>query len=141
MMTTTMLTLLDRLMGRLRVIADPTDDTITFSRALCRRTRVFDKESASTLVFRTPDGCYNFCFADEVADLSKDAATWPLQYNTQYNTVGFSCPEPTVNRIFYDYGLDAMQPRQLRVTVHHLGDMTYYKLHADRSRPFTFKIE
>ena len=135
MITTTMLTLLDRLLGRLRVIADPTDDTITFSRALCRRTRVFDKESASTLVFRTPDGCYNFCFADEVADLSKDAATWPLQYNTQYNTVGFSCPEPTVNRIFYDYGLKVDTRCKLSVDMRRTehNDITYYKLLRPRN--------
>ena len=137
-MITALLSLLDRLRP-LRIIADPSDDTITFSRALCRRTRVFDKEKAEMVVFHTPDGCYNFCFAEDVADLSADAATWPVQYNTRFNTVGFHCPEPTVNRIFYDYNLPPTSPRLMRVKRKKLGDMPYYEITKAPSRPFSFK--
>lgn len=120
------------------VVADPTDDSITLLPVLCRRTHVFDKEKAETIVFRTPDGSYNFCFADEVNELPEDAATWPVQYNTQYYTVGFNCPIPTVNRILYDYGLPA-EPRRLRVTVHQINSLIYYKMHAEHSRAYIFK--
>ena len=137
-MITRLLSLLDRLRP-LRIIADPTDDTITFSRALCRRTKIFDKEKAEVLVFRTPDGCYNFCFAEDIADLPKDTATWPVQYNTRYNTAGFHCPEPTVNRIFYDYGLSPDGPCQLRISIKKVRALTCYQLTKRRPRPFSFK--
>jgi len=122
---------------RLSVIADPTDDTITLSPALCRHTKVFDMEKAETIVFMTPDKTYNFCFAPD--DLPKDTATWPVQYNTQHHTVGFSCPLPTVNRIFYDYGFHTFEPRKLKVTEHRAADLVYYKLSPRHSRPYKFK--
>ena len=124
----------------LRVIADPNDDTITFTPVMCRRTHVFDKEKAEMLVFRTAeDNTYNFCFAEDVPNLQENAATYTLQYNTQYYTVGFHCPMPTVNRIFYDYGLP-IEPRKLRVTIHTAGNgLIFYKMHPNRSLPYRFK--
>ena len=96
----------------LYVIADATDNSITLSHALFDLMGVMDLDVAKVFVFHLCNACsedmehtvrmYAFMLNP---DLEQPAPLADIQYNSKYQTIGFECLCPTVNRIFYDYGL------------------------------------
>lgn len=100
----------------LYVIADPGDNSITFSKGLYRSLRLLKyKDAPRAYTFYLPQtGQYAFCINPGI---QQDAPLATIQYNTKYHIVGFECLIPTVQKIFYDYGISSDCPCKLSVTV------------------------
>lgn len=109
---------------RFWVIADPTDNSITFSKALFKHMDVMEMDVAMVYVFRVGTK-YAFVINPEFDHPTQLA---DIQYNDKYKTVGFECLVPTVNRIFYDYGLPHDKRVKLTVAVRKTGKLVYYEL-------------
>lgn len=100
------------------VIADARDNSITFSKRLFKHMHVFEKDEANAYVFRLCNAC-----VEEGSNLSGDIYAFiinppfqqetqlgAIQYNAKHKCIGFESLCPTVNRIFYDYGIPADKP-------------------------------
>ena len=98
------------------VIADPADNSITFSRGLYKRLRILETGRGKVMVFRLKDDG-RYCFTLEIAE---------VMYNSRYRCVGFESLVPTVNRIFYDYSLPAGAQCKLSVQEGATDTMKYY---------------
>jgi len=134
--------------AKLYVIADATDNSVTFSKALFRLLDVMDKEVAPKVyVFRLCNAAtepaadaagtvtgsnakgawsgtlYAFCINPIIEQETQLA---DIQYNAKHFCVGFECLVPTVNRIFYDYGLKAETRAKLTVLPATTNGMEYY---------------
>lgn len=106
------------------VIADPNDNSITFSKALFRHLDVMGMDVAKVYVFRI--GCkYAFTLNPEIDQPTQLA---DIQYNDKHKTIGFECLVPTVNRIFYDYALPHDKRVKLTVQVRSVKGITCYVL-------------
>lgn len=88
------------------VIADPADNSITFSRCLYKRLRILETGKGKVMVFRLKDDG-RYCFTLDIPEEAKDTQLAEVMYNSRYRCVGFESLVPTVNRIFYDYSLPA----------------------------------
>ena len=88
------------------VIADPADNSITFSRGLYKRLRILETGRGKVMVFRLKDDG-RYCFTLDIPEEAKDTQLAEVMYNSRYRCVGFESLVPTVNRIFYDYSLPA----------------------------------
>lgn len=110
----------------LYVIADPRDNSVTLSRLLFEHMgglRLADQEEARAFVFKL---CNAVCSPASKWDGSIYAFTLnppfkmatqlcDIQYNSKHRTIGFESLCPSVNRIFYDYGLLPDAPVKLSV--------------------------
>ena len=118
---------------RLYVIADATDNSITFSKDLFRMLDVMKKDEAKVYVTRLCN------VAHEVTDgwngnmygfivnypFSKETQLADIQYNQKHRCIGFECLCPTVNQIFFDYGLPAQSKAKLSVLPQTLSASTH----------------
>lgn len=108
------------------VICDPSDNSVTFSKALFKHMGVMEKDAAKVYVFYIPDAdAYGFVLNPQ---FDQETQLADIQYNAQHKTIGFECLVPTVNRIFYDYGLPFDKPAKLSVQVCVAQDIQYYKI-------------
>lgn len=112
------------------VIADATDNSITFSRALFHHMGGLSLEQAKVFAFYVPavephQGHYGFMLNPE---FDKKTQLADIQYNTKHRTIGFEMLNPTVNRMFYDYGLRPMTKVKLSVKHKRLQEITYYQI-------------
>lgn len=110
---------------KLYVIADATDNSITFSRHLFRLLDVMDEADAKVFVCKltgvrgmeSSDEIYRPVYAFCInTPINQDTQLADIQYNPKYHCVGFESLCPTVARIAYDYGLSAMQRIKLSVS-------------------------
>lgn len=107
---------------RYYVIADCSDNSITFSRKLYKHIELSShcEDAAKVFVFEIPAwDTYGFT-VNPVLDRETQLAD--IQYNEKYKTIGFESLCPSVNRIFYTYGLPTDFKMKLTVTVHRLRD-------------------
>lgn len=112
---------------QLYIIADATDNSITLSRALFRRIDVMNLDELNIFVFRVGDS-YGFTINPQQLKETNTQFT-TIQYNSKHRTIGFETLCPTVNQIFYNYGLPADTRVKLSIEVCHTTDgMTYYKI-------------
>lgn len=121
----------------LYVIADPADNSITLSRRLFKRMDVMKLDVAKVMVFTVADinlrSSYAFCVNPQLDEPTQLA---DIQFNSKHKTIGFESLVPTVNRIFYDYGLPFNRKVKLSVSVERqtlvtpLGSqqLVYYKI-------------
>lgn len=107
------------------VIADPADNSITFSKGLYKRLRILETEKGKVLVFRLKDDG-RYCFTLDIPEDAKDTQLAEVMYNSRYRCVGFESLVPTVNRIFYDYHLPAGAQCKLSVEEARTDSITYY---------------
>lgn len=115
------------------VICDPNDNSVTFSKALFKHLNVMKMEKAQVYVFSLATGVapykdrgeYGFILNPEF-DCETQLAD--IQYNDKHKTIGFECLVPTVNRIFYDYGLPHDKPVKLSVELCRVNELKYYKI-------------
>ena len=109
------------------VIADATDNSITFSRGLFKRLNVMKLDVARVYTFFIPETkCYGFILNPAFEQQTQLA---DVQYNSKKHCVGYECLVPTVNRIFYDYGLPADTRCKLSVKVLKTIDgVPYYQI-------------
>lgn len=117
------------------VIADPRDNSISFSRALLHHIRKHAKDSdqATVMGFRIgKSGHYGFIVNPEYS--REETILSDIQANDQCRTVGFEALCPTVAKIFYDYNIeDYLKPKILFVTPEHTSSgKLYYKIYPPR---------
>lgn len=98
----------------LYVICDARDNSVTISRALFDMMDVMNQEQAKVLVFRRccavveqnskwNGNVYAFMLNPALGD--QQTQLCDIQYNSKHRSIGFESLCPTVNRIFYDYGI------------------------------------
>lgn len=117
---------------RYYVIADPADNSVTLSRHLFAHMKKevemsgTDGGEASVFVFRIPhSGTFGF-----MTNPCIDSPTQlcQIQYNGKYRCIGFETLCPSVGRIFFEYGLPALRPVKMSVSVHRTPQgKTYYQ--------------
>lgn len=115
------------------VICDPADNSVTLSKALFKHMDVMNSEKAQVYVFSLAPsdralhekGEYGFILNP---NFEHETQLADVQYNDKYRTIGFESLNPTVNRIFYDYGLPHDKVVKLSVEVCRAGDVQYYKI-------------
>lgn len=83
-------------------ILDSSDNSVTVSKKLFRRMDVVGKDKAAVYVFKVGDD-----YAFTVNPPLENTQLNEVQYNQKYKCIGFETLCPTVNRIFYDYGIKA----------------------------------
>ena len=119
---------------KLYVIADATDNSVTFSRHLFKLIEEFmGEEKAKVYVTqlvnyegRSKGIVYAFCVNPPI---DQDTQLADIQYNSKYHCVGFESLCPTVARICYDYEIPAMQRVKLSVAPCQLANgMNYYAI-------------
>ena len=117
--------------GSLFIIADASDNSITLSKRLCHHMRVMELKEAKVFVFKTysrftpTEAHYAFVLNPR---FTQDTQLADIQYNSKYKTIGFETLNPTVNRIFYDYGLEPLIKVKLTVKPRKAGDCDYYEI-------------
>mgnify|MGYP006988899429 CR=1 FL=1 len=108
------------------VIADATDNSITFSRDLARHMRLMHLHEAKVFAFYIPSKLqYAFILNPE---FDQETQLADVQYNSKYKSVGFEMLNPTVNRMFYDYQLPHGIKVKLSVKPRPLGNNFYYAI-------------
>lgn len=97
----------------LYVIADATDNSITFSRNLFDLLDVMGQDEAKVYVFRLCNAVVEegskwngrlYAFTIN-PPFGQETQLADIQYNAKHKCIGFESLCPTVNQIFYDYGL------------------------------------
>lgn len=122
---------------RMYVIADPNDNSVTFSKHLFAHIRRNAKGSAEAcvFVFRIP-ATETFGFMVNPPDLDqpmpsegKPTLLCSIQHNDKYHCIGFESRQPSVGYILYHYGLPADRQVKLSVTAQRTpqGD-SYYQI-------------
>lgn len=113
------------------VIADAKDNSVTFSKGLCSLLDLFNLDQVKVYVAELTGtgGAKEYAFIlnpkiDEPTQLAD------IMYNSKHKCVGFESLCPTVNRIFYDYGLPADSTCRLSVRQGRTADgsVTYYRI-------------
>lgn len=107
---------------RYYVIADCSDNSITFSRKLYRHIELSShcEDYAKVFVFEIPAwGTYGFIINPT---LEQETQLADIQYNEKFKTIGFESLCPSVNWIFSHYRLPYHLKMKLTVTIHRLGD-------------------
>ena len=114
---------------RLYVIADAKDNSVSLSRGLFKRLRVMRQREAKIIVF-TIAGTDDYAFMMNPPGLTKeDTQLADIMYDYEEGSVGFECLVPTVNRIFFDYGLPADSKWQLDIKEKTMPDgHRYYQI-------------
>lgn len=118
---------------RYYVIADPSDNSVTLSKHLFDHMQKGAKGNASVFVFRIPrHNMYGFMLNPEIKEPTQ---LCQIQYNSKYRCVGFETLCPSVGRIFYEYGLPALRPVKLSVSIKKTkqGDV-YYQIDAPKPK-------
>lgn len=113
------------------VIADAKDNSVTFSKGLCSLLDLFNLDQVKVYVaaLTGTGGAKEYAFIlnpkiDEPTQLAD------IMYNSKHKCIGFESLCPTVNRIFYDYGLPADSTCRLSVRKGRTSDgsVTYYRI-------------
>lgn len=109
------------------VIADATDNSITFSKRLFKSLDVMKLSVAKVYTFYIPEAdCYGFILNP---NFEQETQLADVQYNGKKRCVGYECLVPTVNRIFYDYGLQANSRYKLSVKKKKTANgLVYYQI-------------
>lgn len=108
------------------VIADAKDNSVTLSQRLFKHMNVMEQDEAKVYVFYIPDmRSYGFILNPK---LDQETQLCEIQYNTKHKCIGFETLIPTVNRIFYDYGMPADICCRLTVKPRKSGNLQYYQI-------------
>ena len=121
--------IIDRLLewwGSRYVIADPNDNSITLSKSLFKAIgRMVDKNTQPKIFVFNVGNEYGFSINPT---FEKETQLCNIQYNDKYKCVGFESLCPSVNKIFYDYGLEEDKPVWLSVKKENIKELTYFKI-------------
>lgn len=103
------------------VIADANDNSITFSRALYKAIEPDISDKAKVLTSFIPQTqCFAFVINPDINEEETQLAD--IQCCSKTGDVGYECLVPTVNHIFYKYGLGITQKVKLPVKVKTMGN-------------------
>lgn len=89
------------------VVADCSDNSVTFSDALYRQIDPLIVDADNVMTFYVPRH-RNYGFIINPAGINaEETAMSHVQLNTKYGCVGYEMLVPSVNRLFYDYKIAA----------------------------------
>lgn len=112
--------------ARLYVTADADDNSVTFSEHLYKRIARDGIGDAKVIVIRLSDtGEYAFVLNPAIEQETQLA---DIQINTQHNCIGFESLVPTVNRIFFDYGIPPSCKCRLSVRREETPGLVYWRI-------------
>jgi hypothetical protein len=90
---------------KLHITADAGDNSIVLSDGLCAALDIFRGNVVHVFVFKIKDtGEYAFMRVKE--EFAQQTECPIVSYNPKYDVYGFMSSLPTVNRIFYDMGIE-----------------------------------
>lgn len=118
--------ILDKILNRLYVVLDDTDNSVTLSPHLAEIVMA-DIVNENKIHMFSDGREYGFC-VNHPDLVGKDTPFAPLQKNFQHNTIGFNATCPSVNRIYYDYGLECGKAVRKRVERCRCKDFYYFKI-------------
>ncbi len=115
------------------VIADPSDSSLTMSKALFNWVLSHSEGLEKAYVKMGAAGRgeradFEYVFVVNPEGRENLGQVEEIQYNPKYKCVGFETLQPTVARIFYDYGLPARGKVKLSVRMETSGEggVTYF---------------
>lgn len=120
--------LIRRLLDRIRmyVVCDPRDNSVTFSRKLWKHIERNGLVEAKVFTFAIPqERVFAFMLNPGI---KTEAHMADIQYNGKYKTIGYESLNPTVNYIFYNYGLPHDKPCKLSVAKSKLNEKWLYRI-------------
>ena len=118
---------------RYYVIADPADNSVTLSRHLFAHMRKGAGANTSVFVFRIP--LYNTFGFMLNPGIDEPTQLCQIQYNGKYRCIGFETLCPSVGRILYEYGLPALRPVKLSVSIRRTPQgKVYYQIDVPTSK-------
>lgn len=116
-------------------ILDGRVNSVTLGKCLYKHMVRDERESTQICVFKAGDTKkYCFAFREDFKQLM-DAATvfTELQYNTEYEKIGFRSDQPSVNFILSEYGLPIDKAVKLSVIPKKTGNgQTFYEIQRPR---------
>ena len=118
---------------RYYVIVDPADNSVTLSKHLFAHMRKGAGDNTSVFVFRIPHlNSFGFMLnpgIDEPTQLCQ------IQYNGKYRCIGFVTLGPAVGHIRCEYGLPALRPVKLSVSIRRTPKgKVYYQIDVPTSK-------
>jgi hypothetical protein len=120
---------------RYYVIADPSDNSITLSKALFNhmKNNANEGDDARVFVFRVED-VYGFMVNPGI---TQPTQMCDIQYNDKYRCVGFETLCPSVGQILYSYHLPAKQKVKLSVRICKTNKgKVYYQIERPNGKHF-----
>ena len=124
--------IMDLFTTRRHVILRASDDSVTFSPALLRVIRRHtdrDLRVVTAAVRGTND--YVFIIAPRMEELPGEVRLPVIQYNAASKEYGYHCFNPSVNMMFYEWGLDVDAVVKCRVTRKRMRGQWYYIIHGN----------
>ena len=107
---------------------DPRDNSVTMSRGFVSAAVVLHMEDDKVLVLCEKDDDKKFLFTFDVgADVNEDETqVGHVQYNSKFSSFGFETLCPSVNWMYYKWGIRDMKMRKLKVTRHVIHGKDYW---------------
>ena len=100
------------------VIADPSDNSITLSKALFEHIKDNARETDVANVFMfLVNSTRHYAFMVN-PNIDQPTQLCTIQYNDKYHCIGFVTLCPSVGHIFYNYGLPATTRVKLSISIH-----------------------
>ena len=120
--------ILDKMLNRMYVVLDDSDNSVTLSPRLADIVIADIVDMDENKIHMFSDGReYGFC-VNHPDLVGKDTPFAPLQKNFQHNTIGFNATCPSVNRIYYDYGIECGKTARKKVVRCRCKDFYYFKI-------------
>lgn len=110
---------------RMFVVADATDNSITFSSALCKDVMKQNPSKAKVFTFIIKDNGIPYYAFTVDPDIKEETQFSEIQYNSKYRCVGYESLVPSVTRIFNEYGISDSK-KKLAIRVRYVCKMKIY---------------
>lgn len=113
------------------VVLSATDDSVTFSPALLRAIRKHTTNDLKVLTLGI-SGTKDYCFfvAPKMEELTDGLKLPTIQYDIRTKEYGYHCFSPTVNKMFYEWGLEPDTKVKCRVTRKRVREQWCYIIHG-----------
>jgi hypothetical protein len=123
---------MDLFTTRRHVILRASDDSVTFSAALLRTIRRHTAKDLRVLTVSVK-GTNDFAFivAPKMNEVTEDVKLPTIQYNAATKEYGYHCFNPSVNMMFYEWGLNVDAVVKCRVSRKRVRGQWCYIIHGD----------
>lgn len=113
------------------VVLSAADDSVTFSPALLRAIRRHTGNDLKVLTLGV-SGTQDYCFfvGPKMEELTDGLKLPTIQYDIRTKEYGYHCFSPTVNKMFYEWGLDADAKVKCKVTRKKVRGQWCYIIHG-----------
>lgn len=124
--------IMDLFTTRRHVILRASDDSVTFSPALLRAIRRHTGKNLEVLTVAVK-GTNNYAFivAPKMEEVTEEVKLPTIQYDPKSKEYGYHCFNPSVNMMFYEWGLEPDAVVKCRVTRKRVRGQWCYIIHGD----------